>query len=647
MGGAVGVVDNYTAELMAILAICEIAPPEKRIKIYTDSTSSIDAIQSFSHLTTRKQNRQASRPTLKSITDAIHRKKLCIQFEHVKSHQPITNWQRHGNDIADRIAKISSAYNQNPNFWANLEMGEPYVCMKKIETNEVLVNDPRRQIAEILRQKQIQNWQDSSQGIDIRSGLEKLQKWKRETKGTEIEDFGLIFWTRLFPTAINIRKIASKQQIWPVSCVFCHTDCVDNDEHLLKCPSTWKLWKEGFHRIENFLNQNPKEQTKAFANTMQNLNLLNENKPTLSNFISENRPKFWNARSRFEVPNIKILAEKLQISSMWTVNWTEIEDGIPNVRTEKTFAQMKQLNVKQLTSQLIRDLKNESAIITGPQSAEYLVRKFQKEIEYTLQKRDTFRLVFLCEQQFEVPQNLIKYSAKIAESMNYKWTILTNPCSLTLDQTDWYQVRCEMQSYTMKKVNQALKPEYLFKPTVKFPNWTRSKEKQQFPEKEIPKTIKILSCINPFKSLGKNRLRESIFSTIEEQENFRMRNGMELLSGTVFYPEELESNLMNLVSIKALNFIKQETRNVVKTIIKKRFKWMKKIKTEISKKSLENMWEFTMGSTNLNMDHYITKNKSTKEQVSKQHQHIKPKKRKIPSNFQKIHNPCKKRKRLN
>ena len=74
MGGAVGVVDNYTAELMAILAICEIAPPEKRIKIYTDSTSSIDAIQSFSHLTTRKQNRQASRPTLKSITDAIHKK---------------------------------------------------------------------------------------------------------------------------------------------------------------------------------------------------------------------------------------------------------------------------------------------------------------------------------------------------------------------------------------------------------------------------------------------------------------------------------------------------------------------------------------------------------------------------------------------
>lgn len=76
MGGAVGVVDNYTAELMAILAICEIAPPEKRIKIYTDSTSSIDAIQSFSHLTTRKQNRQASRPTLKSIT--AYTEKNCV-----------------------------------------------------------------------------------------------------------------------------------------------------------------------------------------------------------------------------------------------------------------------------------------------------------------------------------------------------------------------------------------------------------------------------------------------------------------------------------------------------------------------------------------------------------------------------------------
>ena len=77
----------------------------------------------------------------------------------------------------------------------------------------------------------------------------------------------------------------------------------------------------------------------------------------------------------------------------------------------------------------------------------------------------------------------------------------------------------------------------------------------------------------------------------------------------MFYPEELESNLMNLISAKALDFIKQETRKATKIIIKKRFKWMNKIKKEISKTSLENMWEFTMGNTALKIDEYIPKKK--------------------------------------
>ena len=224
MGGAVGVVQNYAAELIAILAICEHASAGKQINIFTDSESSIKATYKFSDLTTRKQTRQPARPILKAIHENIQHKRLKLHLEHVKSHQALTNWKFHGNDIADRVAKIASNLNKNIFYWPNLEMGEAFVCMRNAVSNEILINDPRKEIAEILKLKQLENFKNSSQGIDIRSesSLVTLKKWQKETDGSEMESLGLTLWTRLFPTVLNFRKISSKEHLWPVCCVLCH-----------------------------------------------------------------------------------------------------------------------------------------------------------------------------------------------------------------------------------------------------------------------------------------------------------------------------------------------------------------------------------------------------------------------------------------
>ena len=110
-GGTVGVVNNYSAELMAILAVCELAPLGTKISFFTDSLSSIYAIENFQSLTTRKQIRQPARPILSAIITAITNKQLTVNFEHVKSHQKVTDWKTHGNDIADKTAKTASSHN--------------------------------------------------------------------------------------------------------------------------------------------------------------------------------------------------------------------------------------------------------------------------------------------------------------------------------------------------------------------------------------------------------------------------------------------------------------------------------------------------------------------------------------------------------
>ena len=119
----------------------------------------------------------------------IFGKRLQIALHHVKSHQEILEWKGHGNDIADSLAKIASSYNHNTILWPSLEQGENFICMRKIETNELCINDPRKEIAKLLSEKEMKTWEESSQGITARNSVQPLVKWKRETKGRLWTDF--------------------------------------------------------------------------------------------------------------------------------------------------------------------------------------------------------------------------------------------------------------------------------------------------------------------------------------------------------------------------------------------------------------------------------------------------------------------------
>ena len=592
-GGTVGIVNNYPAELMAILAVCELASFGTKISFYTDSLSAIDAISNFESLTTRKQTRQPARPILRAITSTIKNKQLQIRFEHVKSHQSVTDWKTHGNDIADRTAKIASTHNQKLSCHPNIEMGESFVCMKKIDTNEILINDPRKEIANIFKEKEITSWKDSSQGLVIRPklGLEMLNKWKKETFGTAMESFGLILWTQLFPTTVNFKKIASKKHLWPVSCPFCHTDCVDNDDHFLKCPSTLNVWENCFRNIQKYFEDFPDQMNENMTKLRKKI----EN-------ISQNRNESDEKANETKFLPLENLAKILNVSSVWTLAWTEFKYPFLKTRTQILPSERQKPNLKLLTKEFVNNLKNESAIILEPRTAHTLIVEYQREIENVLKKRNPFRLVFAHSNKFKLPQNLKKYSAVIFQSIDTSWTVLANPFSLVLDPTDWYQVRQGIIAYNSSKSGQKTSPENEFQPKIPFPTRERSKHKES--KIQIPNVVKIIPGIHPFKNVMEQSHFGLLAENLDEQEIFQTLLESDFLSEGILFPKKIEFALHLLMTNKAVKFIKQEIRNVVQIIIKKRFKWFDKTKPVLEFKYLQNIWTKTM-NTNLDLKQYM------------------------------------------
>ena len=593
MGGAVGVVNNYAAELMAILAVCEKASFGKKIDVFTDSKSSIESVRNFSNLTVRKQTRQPCRPILQKIQKAIYEKRLKSKFEHVKSHQPITNWKFHGNDIADRIAKIASVHNKTKALWPDFASGETFVSMKILESGEPLINDPRKEIAEILRNIRIKEWEDSSQGVDVRRNIEIFKKWKKETSGTELEDFGLIFWTRLFPTVTNIKKIASKENLWPVSCTFCQSDCVDDDQHMLRCPSTWNWWKDCFQKIEHFLTENPQEIKQPLRQQMAKVRKIhiesNEHKQMPENNMN----------------NMENLQNSLHISSLWSEYYKDCK--IKNVRVEKCTENEICLP---LTKQSIRNLKNESAIILDPKFASKSITKFEKEIVHALKKKDPFRLVFIQHKSFEIPDILLKYCAVITDTADFNWIMLTNPSSLVLDPTDWYEVRKTINDFSKKYFKQEINPVDLFQPKVPFPDRNRKKLKQCDDYQEtLPIVIELLPSLNPLRTISTKKEFSTVFANPSEQNDYNIMFATDLFNGTVFYDKNLEAILSGLLHPKALKFVKKETRKTTQIIIKKRFKWFGKLKKQLTNTNMEKTWNLIMGETGLNLSEYSANHK--------------------------------------
>ena len=170
-------------------------------------------------------------------------------------------------------------------------------------------------------------------------------------------------------------------------------------------------------------------------------NILKTLLEKLANTESEHLEEPQKQHKHKQLLSIESLASKTQISSIWDLKSSKYtgENTLclriyqENVRPESTNNK-----TPKLTDKFIKNLKNESAIIVNPTASHKIIQRFSQAMLYALQKREPFRLVFLRHKDFQIPENLSTYKADIAD---FYWTILTNPFSLVLDPTDWYQVR--------------------------------------------------------------------------------------------------------------------------------------------------------------------------------------------------------------
>ena len=176
-----------------------------------------------------------------------------------------------------------------------------------------------------------------------------------------------------------------------------------------------------------------------------------------------------------ELQPLEKLAKVLNVSSVWTLAWTEFKSSTLETRTKILPSNKKNTHLQVITKDFVNNLKNESAVITESRTAHTIISEYQKEIESLLKRKNPFRLVFAHDNKFNIPHNLRKYSTVIFQSIEASWTILANPFSLVLDPTDWYQVKKGIIEFNSCRFGQKVHPKNYFEPKVAFPKRERSK----------------------------------------------------------------------------------------------------------------------------------------------------------------------------
>ncbi|RHZ71756.1 hypothetical protein Glove_253g60 [Diversispora epigaea] len=102
-----GSASSTRAELWAILMVLEITPPNKKIKIYTDSASAIAAIKRFMTDRWGKKTKDLKNPNvLQAISDKCNGKQIIFELNKVEAHSGVFL-----NERADNLAKIGAKGN--------------------------------------------------------------------------------------------------------------------------------------------------------------------------------------------------------------------------------------------------------------------------------------------------------------------------------------------------------------------------------------------------------------------------------------------------------------------------------------------------------------------------------------------------------
>ncbi len=173
----------YPAELQAITRVLAAFPLSFQLHLYTDSQSSIAAIDAVRRQTNeRKRLRMAARPLLHLIRHLIQRRVDAggaIQFSHVAAHTRRTDIHSVGNRLADYKANLVRTRPDNDRNRVLLQQLPLADCEEYLVVTQQdglqLAGDPRCTALAVLRDKSLARWSSKpDEGLFAGSGMIEL-----------------------------------------------------------------------------------------------------------------------------------------------------------------------------------------------------------------------------------------------------------------------------------------------------------------------------------------------------------------------------------------------------------------------------------------------------------------------------------------
>ena len=245
----------YFVELAAITRAVMAAPSGVDINIYTDSLSSIQAIERYgTECNDRRRLRTAGRPFLGLISEITQRRSGSVRYHHVRSHTDLRDVHSSGNKIADHVADDAlPREDSSASQWLMAEakklplhLGERNVVVKD-SYGRVVAGDMRRAVEHAAKARNVGLWKMSnSQGTyagpfykDLRRMIFPAEPDKLMVQGREARQRQLFMLNAVSDTLhFTVSEVDGKNVPHEQYCEACDGEWeLRNVRHLFDCPA--------------------------------------------------------------------------------------------------------------------------------------------------------------------------------------------------------------------------------------------------------------------------------------------------------------------------------------------------------------------------------------------------------------------------
>ena len=245
--------NNFVAEMAAAALALEASPQHIPLNLFSDSTSTLQALNKGT-LSERRNVRSAARRWANLARMAVQRRQAELRLTHVRSHRGRETFEEKGNDLADRLANEGRLEAEDDPATSYFTEGDIGILLKHQE--KFVQQDPRVFLKKHEGELMEESWKRlTRQSENLRKHPNTLKKMEKKVfRWACLENNGRM-WVYFILASLQWLPTKSRklkgQVEKDVNCRLCLQLEEDNMSHMQVCPAL----KEEHEKIERTFQQ--------------------------------------------------------------------------------------------------------------------------------------------------------------------------------------------------------------------------------------------------------------------------------------------------------------------------------------------------------------------------------------------------------